>query len=115
MLAVAPRRLVAPSTWREGRPYLLECRTYRFRAHSMFDANCIDPRKKSRSGRNATPQITLFVAQMQNAGVLRDEDVRELEHRVEREVADAVAFAEAGTWEPVEDLTRFVLFEKSRP
>jgi TPP-dependent pyruvate/acetoin dehydrogenase alpha subunit len=38
--------------------------------------------------------------------------VDEIEHRVAAEIEDAVAFAEAGTWEPVEDLTRFVYSER---
>jgi len=33
---------------------------------------------------------------------------------VEAEVEQAVAFAEAGTWEPVEDLCRFVYSEVER-
>jgi pyruvate dehydrogenase E1 component alpha subunit/2-oxoisovalerate dehydrogenase E1 component len=31
---------------------------------------------------------------------------------VAAEVEDAVVFAESGTWEPVEDLTRFVYSER---
>jgi TPP-dependent pyruvate/acetoin dehydrogenase alpha subunit len=34
-----------------------------------------------------------------------------IEARVAEEVDAAVAFAEAGTWEPVEELTRFVYSE----
>ena len=33
---------------------------------------------------------------------------RAIEAEVAAEIAEAVAFAEAGPWEPVEDLTRFV-------
>jgi pyruvate dehydrogenase E1 component alpha subunit len=113
VLAVAEAARRAVDVVREGRPYLLECRTYRFRAHSMFDAELYRPKEEVAQWKKRDP-ITLFVAQMQNAGVLRDEDVRELERRVEREVAEAVSFAEAGDWEPVEDLTRFVYSEKSR-
>jgi TPP-dependent pyruvate/acetoin dehydrogenase alpha subunit len=36
------------------------------------------------------------------------EEVARLEAEVDAEIAEAVAFAEAGTWEPVEELTRFV-------
>ncbi|MBN8626885.1 MAG: pyruvate dehydrogenase (acetyl-transferring) E1 component subunit alpha [Planctomycetes bacterium] len=113
VLAVAEAARRAVDVVREGRPYLLECRTYRFRAHSMFDAELYRPKEEVAQWKKRDP-ITLFVAQMQDAGVLRDEDVRELERRVEREVAEAVSFAEAGNWEPVEDLTRFVYSEKSR-
>jgi 2-oxoisovalerate dehydrogenase E1 component len=36
-------------------------------------------------------------------------DVAEIEARVDAEIAEAVAFAEAGTWEPWKDLTKHVL------
>jgi 2-oxoisovalerate dehydrogenase E1 component len=35
-------------------------------------------------------------------GLIHDSDVAEIEARVDAEIAEAVAFAEAGTWEPVE-------------
>jgi hypothetical protein len=36
------------------------------------------------------------------------EDVTRIEAEVDSEIAEAVAFAEAGSWEPVEQLARFV-------
>ena len=39
--------------------------------------------------------------------------LRTIEREVAAEIDEAVAFAEAGTWEPVEDLTRFVYSERS--
>ena len=42
-------------------------------------------------------------------------DYEAVEREVAREIDDAVAFAEAGTWEPVADLTRFVYSEGARP
>jgi pyruvate dehydrogenase E1 component alpha subunit len=41
-----------------------------------------------------------------------DSDIAAVERKVADEVAAAVQFAEAGTWEPVEDLTRFVYSER---
>ena len=38
--------------------------------------------------------------------------VAAIERDVAREVDEAVAFAEAGTWEPVTDLMRFVYSEE---
>jgi TPP-dependent pyruvate/acetoin dehydrogenase alpha subunit len=36
------------------------------------------------------------------------EEVSRIEAEVDAEIAEAVAFADAGGWEPVEQLTRFV-------
>jgi TPP-dependent pyruvate/acetoin dehydrogenase alpha subunit len=38
-----------------------------------------------------------------------------MEEEVAREIAKSVEFAEAGRWEPVEDLTRFVYSEAPLP
>ncbi len=46
---------------------------------------------------------------MMEAGDLTDADVAAMESAVSTEIADAVAFAEAGTWEPVEHLEADVM------
>jgi pyruvate dehydrogenase E1 component alpha subunit len=92
-------------------PYFIECRTYRFRAHSMFDAELYRSKAEVAEWRQHGPIVT-FMALLRDQGLLSDADVDEIEHRVAAEIEDAVAFAEAGTWEPVEDLTRFVYSER---
>jgi TPP-dependent pyruvate/acetoin dehydrogenase alpha subunit len=44
--------------------------------------------------------------------ILSDEDLKCIEDEIAAEVAKAIEFAEAGTWEPVEDLTKFVYSER---
>ena len=56
--------------------------------------------------------ITTFVQRLQAQGLLSDADVATIEREVAREIGEAVAFAEAGAWEPVEDLARFVYSER---
>jgi TPP-dependent pyruvate/acetoin dehydrogenase alpha subunit len=41
------------------------------------------------------------------------DEIAKIETEVAAEVAEAVAFAEAGGWEPVEDLARFTYAEGS--
>ena len=48
---------------------------------------------------------------MKAINLLKDADYAAVEQEVAKEVEDSVAFAEAGTWEPVSDLTRFVYSE----
>ena len=45
--------------------------------------------------------------------MIHPEEEARIEAEVAAEIAAAVAFAEAGTWEPVEDLTRFVYAESA--
>lgn len=91
-------------------PYFLECRTYRFRAHSMFDAELYRTKAEVAAWRKKDP-IAQFVHHLQERGLLSGEIMETLEKQVAEEVQAAVEFAEQGTWEPVEDLTRFVYSE----
>jgi TPP-dependent pyruvate/acetoin dehydrogenase alpha subunit len=49
---------------------------------------------------------------MQVDAQLNEAELAQLEREVAAEVNEAVAFAEAGTWEPVADLERFVYSER---
>jgi TPP-dependent pyruvate/acetoin dehydrogenase alpha subunit len=43
--------------------------------------------------------------------MIHPEELARIEAEVAAEIAEGVAFAEAGTWEPVEHLTRFTYAE----
>lgn len=91
-----------------GGPFFIEFRTYRFRAHSMFDPELYRDKAEVAQWRQRDP-IPAFTDQCLSDGTLDDADVAAIEQAADREVADAVAFAEAGTWESVDDLERDVL------
>ena len=95
-------------------PFLLECRTYRFRPHSMFDSELYRTKDEVAEWRKRDP-IELLAGRMTEAGLLDEAGRAALEREVAAEVEAAVAFAEAGTWEPVEELTRFVVSERRAP
>ena len=101
----AARRAVAIA--RKGAPCLLEMRTYRFRAHSMFDAQAYRDKAEVERWRERDPLLVLAHAGKKQ-GLLDDTMLRAAEDRVRRIVDEAVAFAERGTWEPVSELTRHV-------
>jgi pyruvate dehydrogenase E1 component alpha subunit len=93
-----------------GGPHFLEFRTYRFRAHSMYDPELYRDKKEVEEWKKRDP-IPRFGARLKEGGLLKDEELAQIEREVAAEVEQAVAFAEAGLWEPVEDLTRFVYSE----
>lgn len=90
-----------------GEPYFLEARTYRFRAHSMYDAELYRTKAEVEQWKKRDP-ITSFVVWLRERQWLGDHDLAEIESSVAAEVVAAVSFAEAGPWEPVEDLTKDV-------
>jgi pyruvate dehydrogenase E1 component alpha subunit len=93
---------------RESRkPYFLECRTYRLRPHSMFDPQLYRDKTEVESWRPKEP-IVRFQGWLEANHMIHPDDLPRVEAGIDTEIADAVVFAEAGTWEPVEQLTRFV-------
>jgi len=94
------------------KPYFLECRTYRLRAHSMFDAQLYREKAEVESWRPREP-IVRFQGWLQTNHMVHAEEVARIEAEADAEIAEAVVFAEAGTWEPVEQLTRFTYAERT--
>jgi pyruvate dehydrogenase E1 component alpha subunit len=88
-------------------PFLLECRTYRFRAHSMFDAELYRDKAEVEAWKLRDP-IVLLRARLESGRALDERAFAALDGEVQQEIARASAFAEAGTWEPIEQLTRDV-------
>ncbi|HEX8011527.1 MAG TPA: pyruvate dehydrogenase (acetyl-transferring) E1 component subunit alpha [Casimicrobiaceae bacterium] len=91
----------------ESRPHFLELRTYRFRAHSMADPDLYRSRAEVEEWKHRCP-IATFAALLRAEGLLSEKSWSDMEASVAAEVDTAIAFAEAGPWEPVEDLTRDV-------
>jgi len=108
VVAVEQAAAAAVAAVRAGEgPRFLECRTYRFRAHSMFDAELY--RDKAEVARwKAHGPIVTFMAGLKADELANDEDLARLETEVDAEIAAAVEFAEAGEWEGVDDLARDV-------
>jgi pyruvate dehydrogenase E1 component alpha subunit len=90
-----------------GGPHFLEYRTYRFRAHSMYDPELYRDKQEVEEWKKRDP-ITNLSRRLQEQGLWKEEDWAPMEEDVAAEIANAVDFAEAGTWEPVDELTRFV-------
>ncbi|HEY7699632.1 MAG TPA: pyruvate dehydrogenase (acetyl-transferring) E1 component subunit alpha [Vicinamibacteria bacterium] len=112
VLQVEEAAQVAAASVRDtGKPYFLELRTYRFRAHSMFDPELYRTKEEVEEWKKRDP-IEGFARVLSERGLLDDSERRRIEDEVQREIRDAVEFAEAGTLEPVEDLTRFVQSEE---
>jgi len=94
-----------------GGPQFIEYRTYRFRAHSMFDAELYRDKAEVERWKARGPIVT-YCARLKAGGRLDDAALEAIEAQAAGEVAAAVAYAEKGTWEPVEQLTRHVYAER---
>jgi pyruvate dehydrogenase E1 component alpha subunit len=88
-------------------PVFLEFRTYRFRAHSMFDPELYRPKAEVEQWKQRGPLHT-FTDRLKAQGLFAEGDFARLEAEVAAEVRDAIEFAEASAWEPVADLLKDV-------
>ncbi len=103
----AATRRAADAVRRGEGPSFLEFRTYRFRAHSMFDAELYRDKSEVEVWKTRDP-IATFTARLLQDGLLTDPTRAAIETSVADELALAVEFAEAGHWEPEADLLKDV-------
>ena len=95
-----------------GGPMFLECLTYRFRAHSMFDAELYREKTEVEEWKKKDPLI-VFENKLDEMGLWSEIDIKEIEQEIKTTIDEAVEFAENGTLEPLEDLEKFVYSEVS--
>ncbi len=92
---------------KEGVPVFLECLTYRFRGHSMFDAELYRDKKEVDEWKKKDP-ILNFQNELKKMKALEQIDIKDIEKEVSSIINEAVEFAQNGTLEPIEDLEKFV-------
>ena len=86
-----------------SRPIFVEFRTFRFRAHSMFDPELYRAREEVDAWKTRGP-IHTYSARLKEQGSLGEDEFLALDAAAQAEVEAAVVFAEGSAWEPVEDL-----------
>jgi len=88
-------------------PFLLELRTYRFRAHSMADPDLYRAKDEIEEWKKRDP-IVLFEARLREWKLLDESELARVESEIAAEIDAAVQFAESSPREPVEDLLKDV-------
>jgi pyruvate dehydrogenase E1 component alpha subunit len=96
-----------------GGPQFLEFRTYRLRAHSMFDPELYRSKAEVEEWRRREPIVT-FLAWLQRQAWWSARLLEELDREIGAEIDAAVQFAERGAWEPVAELATFVRSPRAR-
>ena len=86
-----------------GGPMFIEFQTYRFRAHSMFDPDLYRDREEIELWKQRDP-ITTFSARLIEAGIATDDDIASMWDAARDETEQAVAEAEVGPLEPVDEI-----------
>jgi pyruvate dehydrogenase E1 component subunit alpha len=90
-----------------GGPHFLELRTFRFRAHSMYDPELYRDKGEVEEWKKRDP-IDLLVGRMRDAGEISDGDLDAMNGELAAAIEESIAAARDAPIEPVEDVTRFV-------
>ncbi|MGX1126227.1 pyruvate dehydrogenase (acetyl-transferring) E1 component subunit alpha [Pseudomonas sp. HLS-6 TE3448] len=115
VIAVHQATSVALEHVRAGRgPYFLAFQTYRFRAHSMFDPELYRDKAEVEQWKARGP-IHTYSARLKAQGVVDEAGFLAIAAQVEAQVEAAIADAEAGSLEPLEDLYRDVHTPQAAP
>ncbi len=88
-------------------PIFIECLTYRFRAHSMFDAELYRSKEEVQSWKQKDPLI-VFEKELKDKGLWEKIEQEKIETEVLQTIDEAITYAQDGTLEPIENLEKFV-------
>lgn len=97
----------------EEGPVFLECLSYRFRAHSMYDAELYREKSEVEEWKKKDP-LKLLQKRLETMGLWEETNAQGLEDEISDMINEAVDFAENGKLEPVEDLMNFVYSPKEK-
>jgi pyruvate dehydrogenase E1 component subunit alpha len=87
----------------ERRPTLVEAFTYRYRGHSAADPEVYREKEEVEEWRKKDP-VAMFRDRLLAEGVISEEEVDKMRDRIEREVTEAVEFADASPEPPLDTL-----------
>lgn len=95
-------------------PQFLECHTYRFRAHSMFDPQLYRDKAEVEEWKLKGP-IKLLKEWMEHNSLLHESDLKRIEQDIQAEIEAAVNFAESAGWETEDTLEDYVYSPRKDP
>ncbi|HEX2533282.1 MAG TPA: pyruvate dehydrogenase (acetyl-transferring) E1 component subunit alpha [Chitinophagaceae bacterium] len=100
---------------REGDgPTLLEIKTYRYKGHSISDPQKYRTKEEVEEYRAKDP-ITLLLDTMKANNVASDEEIAQINQRVDAAVAESVKFAEESPWPDDSEVLKDVYIDQNYP
>ncbi|HEX5690038.1 MAG TPA: pyruvate dehydrogenase (acetyl-transferring) E1 component subunit alpha [Roseiflexaceae bacterium] len=91
-----------------GEPSILEAVSFRFRGHSVIDSDRYRNADEVKQGRAANDPVLHFASALTEGGIVDDNWLKETAAKVDKEVAEAIDFAEKSPDPKVEDLFDFM-------
>jgi pyruvate dehydrogenase E1 component alpha subunit len=92
----------------EGEPAIMDVVSFRFRGHSVIDADRYRDAEEVKRERARQDPVLLFAKQLTDAGIVDDAWLKETAERVKREVQEAIDFADKSPDPKIEELFDFM-------
>jgi pyruvate dehydrogenase E1 component alpha subunit len=101
----------------QSRPTVLEVVTYRYRGHSIADANAEKYRTKDEIAayQKRKDPITVFQNLLKEEGVIDDAKIKEIDRAARKEADESADFADRSPYPPVESLLQDVYWTADNP
>jgi pyruvate dehydrogenase E1 component alpha subunit len=99
---------------KEPQPYFVECRTYRYRGHSMSDPGSYRTKEELEKYRELDP-IAKLSAQLIEEGMLTKEELEAMDNHAKQVSQASVKFAEESPEPPLEDLYKYTFVDSADP
>ena len=96
-----------------GRPYFVELKTYRFRAHSMYDPDLYRSKDEVEKWKQHCPIQNWQQALIQQS-MLTENEINAIKAEAEAEMSEAVNFAENSEFEDISDIAKFIYAEEDK-
>jgi pyruvate dehydrogenase E1 component alpha subunit len=97
-----------------GGPTLLEIKTYRYKGHSISDPQKYRTKEEVETYRGKDP-IANLLATIKDSKVASDEEIQDINNRVEAAVAESVKFAEESPWPAEDEVLKDVYVDQAYP
>ncbi len=101
----------------QSRPTLLEIDTYRYRGHSVADANAEKYRAKEEieNYKESKDPINLFQNRLIKSGVLTEDEIKTIDKEAKDEALASTKFAEESPYPDPETITEDIYWEEDNP
>src|SRR5687767_6770278 len=97
-----------------GGPTLLEIKTYRYKGHSISDPQKYRTKEEVEEYRSKDP-ISLLLGTIKEKGLVSEDEINAINHRVEEAVAESVRFAEESPWPNDDEVLKDIYVDKDYP
>ncbi len=98
----------------KGGPTLIEMKTYRYKGHSISDPGKYRTKEELEEYKGKDP-LVMIKKTMLDANISTENDLKTIDERVEKIVADSVKFAEESPWPDDSEVLKDIYVDKNYP